>query len=99
MSTLTPFCHGDMMGGAMFGVTRRKHHRPGIAPNANTTHVRSNRRKQCSPNETKPYSKPTLPRKRQTTPKNGHTPRRLKPDAHTVFGAVTVAASQVYLWP
>ena len=23
----------------LFGVTRRKHHRPGIAPNANTTHV------------------------------------------------------------
>ena len=30
---------------------------------------RANRRKQCSP---KPYSKPTLPRKRQTTPTNGH---------------------------
>ena len=38
---------------------------------------RSNRRKQCSPNETKPYSKPTPPRKRQTTPTNGHTPRRM----------------------
>ena len=42
----------------------------------------SNRRKQCNPNETKPYTKPTLPRKRQTTPTNGHTPRRLKP-THT----------------
>ena len=37
-------------------------HRPVRQHNA-----RSNRRKQCSPNETKPYSKPTLPRKRQTT--------------------------------
>ena len=36
-------------------------HRPERQPNA-----RSNRRKQCSPNETKPYSKPTPPRKRQT---------------------------------
>ena len=42
------------------GVTRRKQHRPGIAPHANTTHVR---RKQCSPNETKPYSNPTPLRK------------------------------------
>ena len=52
-------------------------HRPERQHNA-----RSNRRKQCSPNETKPYSKPTLPRKRQTTPTNGDTPRRLKP-THT----------------
>ena len=52
-------------------------HRPERQHNA-----RSNRRKQCSPNETKPYSKPTLPRKRQTTPTNGHTPRRWKP-THT----------------
>ena len=37
-------------------------HRPERQHNA-----RANRRKQCSPNETKPYSKPTLPRKRQTT--------------------------------
>ena len=35
-------------------------HRPERQHNA-----RANRRKQCSPNETKPYSKPTLPRKRQ----------------------------------
>ena len=33
-------------------------HRPERQHNA-----RSNRRKQCSPNETKPYSKPTLPRR------------------------------------
>ena len=33
-------------------------HRPERQHNA-----RANRRKQCSPNETKPYSKPTLPRK------------------------------------
>ena len=52
-------------------------HRPERQHNA-----RANRRKQCSPNETKPYSKPTLPRKRQTTPTNGHTPRRWKP-THT----------------
>ena len=52
-------------------------HRPERQHNAG-----SNRRKQCSPNETKPYSKPTLPRKRQTTPTNGHTPRRWKP-THT----------------
>ena len=38
----------------------------------------SNRRKQCSPNETKPYSNPTPPRKKQNTPTNGHTPRRMK---------------------
>ena len=41
--------------------------------------ARSNRRKQCSPNETKPYSNPTPPHKRQNTPTNGHTPRRMKP--------------------
>ena len=52
-------------------------HRPERQHNA-----RANRRKQCSPNETKPYSKPTLPRKRQTNPTNGHTPRRWKP-THT----------------
>ena len=44
--------------------------------------TRSNRRKQRSANETKPYSNPTPPRKRQTTPTNGHTPRRMKP-THT----------------
>ena len=46
-------------------------HRPERQHNA-----RSNRRKQRSPNETKPYANPTPPRKRQTTPTNGHTPRR-----------------------
>ena len=51
-------------------------HRPERQHNARPNH------KQCSPNETKPYSKPTLPRKRQTTPTNGHTPRRWKP-THT----------------
>ena len=40
-------------------------HRPERQHNARSN---SNRRKQCSPNETKPYSKPTLPRKRQTKP-------------------------------
>ena len=44
--------------------------------------ARSNRRKQCSPSETKPYANPTPPRKRQNTPTNGHTPRRMKP-THT----------------
>ena len=39
----------------------------------------ANRRKQCSPNETKPYSNPTPPRKRQNNPTNGRTPRRMKP--------------------
>ena len=52
-------------------------HRPERQHNA-----RSNRRKQCSPNETKPYANPTPPRKRQTSPTNGHTPRRMKP-THT----------------
>ena len=52
-------------------------HRPERQHNA-----RSNRRNQCSPNETKPYSNPTPPRKRQNTPTNGHTPRRMKP-THT----------------
>ena len=45
-------------------------HRPEHQHNA-----RSNRRKQCSPNETKPYSKPTLLRKRQTTPTTGRQQR------------------------
>ena len=66
-------------------VTRRKQHRPGIAPNDNTTHVPTacaNRMKQCSPNETIAYSNPTPPRKRQNNPTNGHTPRRMKP-THT----------------
>ena len=40
------------------------------------------RRKQCSSNETKPYSNPTPPRKRQNTSTNGHTPCRMKP-THT----------------
>ena len=35
----------------------------------------ANRRKQCSPNETKSYSNPTTPRQRQNNPTNGHTPR------------------------
>ena len=52
-------------------------HRPERQHNA-----RSTRRKQCSPKETKPYSNPTPLRKRQTTPTNGHTPRRMKP-THT----------------
>ena len=42
----------------------------------------ASRRKQCSPDETKSYSNPTPPRKRQNTPTNGHTPRRMKP-THT----------------
>ena len=42
----------------------------------------ANCRKQCSPNETKSYSNPTPPRKRQNNPINGHTPRRMKP-THT----------------
>ena len=52
-------------------------HRPERQHNA-----RSNRRKQCSPNETIPYPKPKPPRKRQTTPTNDHTQRRMKP-THT----------------
>ena len=52
-------------------------HRPERQHNA-----RTNRRKQGSPNETKPYSNPTPPRKRQNTPTNGHTPRCMKP-THT----------------
>ena len=35
----------------------------------------ANRRKQCSPNETKSLSNPTPPRKIQNDPTNGHTPR------------------------
>ena len=42
----------------------------------------ANRRKQCSPNETKSYSNPTPPRTRQNNPTNGQTPRRMKP-THT----------------
>ena len=48
-------------------------HRPERQYNA-----RAKRRKQCSPNETKSYSNPTPPRKRQNNPTNGHTPRRTK---------------------
>ena len=47
-------------------------HRPERQHNA-----RSNRRKQCSSNETIPYPSPTPPRKRQNTPTNGHTPHRM----------------------
>ena len=32
-------CMHNLMTACSHGVTRRKHHRPGIAPNANTTHV------------------------------------------------------------
>ena len=49
-------------------------HRPERQYNA-----RAKRRKQCSPNETKSYSNPTPPRKRQTNPTSGETPRRTKP--------------------
>ena len=38
------------------------------------------RKKQCRPNETKPYSNATHPRKRQNDITNGHTPSR---NAHT----------------
>ena len=55
-------------------------HRPERQHNAH-----ANRRKQGSPNETKPYSNPTPPRKRQNTPTNGHTPRRMKPTSITVY--------------
>ena len=34
----------------------------------------ANRKKQCRPNETKPYSNATHPRKRQNDPTNGHNP-------------------------
>ena len=60
-------------------VTRRKQHRPGSAPNANTTHAPTagtNRSAALTkPNHT---PNPTPPRKRQNTPTNGHTPRRMK---------------------
>ena len=59
----------------------------------------ANRRKQCSPNETKSYSNPTPPRKRQNNPTNGHTPRlfwvylrkseRVKPQHGTEKGVNT----------
>ena len=42
----------------------------------------ANRRKQCSPEETKSYSNPTPQRKIQNNPTNSHTPRRMKP-THT----------------
>ena len=38
----------------------------------------ANRKKQCRPNETTPYSNATHPRKRQNNPTNGHTPSRIK---------------------
>ena len=37
----------------------------------------ANRKKQCRPNETKPYSNATHPRKRQNDPTNVHTPSRI----------------------
>ena len=42
----------------------------------------ANRKKQCRPNETKPYSNATHQRKRQNNPTNGHTPGRIK-STHT----------------
>ena len=42
----------------------------------------ANRKKQCRPNETKPYLNATHPRKRQNIPTNGHTPSRIK-STHT----------------
>ena len=82
--------HSCLLSFVFLGVARRWELSPCYTEKASPTrhrperqhNARSNRRKQCSPNETKPYSKPTLPRKRQTTPTNGHTPRRLKP-THT----------------
>ena len=38
----------------------------------------ANRKKQCRPNETKPYSYATHPRKRKNNPRNGHTPSRIE---------------------
>ena len=37
----------------------------------------ANRKKQCRPNETKPHSNATHPRKRKNNPTNGHTPSRI----------------------
>ena len=42
----------------------------------------ANRKKQCRPNETKPYSNATHPRIRPNDPTNGHTPSRIK-STHT----------------
>ena len=44
----------------------------------------ANRKKQCRPNKTKPYSNATHPRKRQNNPTNGHTLSRIK-STHTAF--------------
>ena len=65
---------------ACCGVTRRKQQRPGIASNDNTPHVPT--AEACRPNETRPYSNATHPRKRQNNPTNGHTPSRIK-STHT----------------
>ena len=42
----------------------------------------ADRKKQCRPNETKPYCNATHPCKRQNDPTNGHTPSRIK-STHT----------------
>ena len=57
------------------GVTRRKQHRPGIAPNADKTHVPT---AGSSVALTQTNHTPTRhPRARQNTSTNGHTPRRM----------------------
>ena len=53
-------------------------HRPERQHNA-----RSNRRKQCSPNETKPYSKPTPPRQKANYSYKWSHPTPHEADAHT----------------
>ena len=68
-------------------------HRPERQHNA-----RSNRRKQCSPNETIPYSNPKPPRKRQNTPTNGHTPTPHEADAIVCVSSNTGATSCMCIW-
>ena len=62
-----------------------------------------NRRKQCSPNETKSNSNATPMRKRQNNPTNGHSPRRMKPThthlTYTRMRPHTCMSSRVFpLW-
>ena len=67
----------ESSGACYTGKATPARHRPERQYNAG-----ANRRKQCSPTETKSYANPTPPRKRQNNPTNGHTPRRMKP-THT----------------
>ena len=63
------------MFGAQVGYTEKAGEARERLDRQYTAHA--NRKKQCSPNETKPYSNATHPSKRQTILTNGHIPSRI----------------------